>query len=140
MKDYRLAALGEEPDLVLWVVCMTPLRYSVILECLDGVLRVSPSKQEGRGWPWSSNASTMNDQFEFRCCVIYSYAAHIAAIRAPRHQSPPHGKARSFGDRRWTAKPMPLLKCQLLRQLHRRWWWDTRVLSPFSRPVTGLNL
>ena len=41
MKDYRLAALEEEPDLVLWVVCMTPLRYSVILECLDGVLRVS---------------------------------------------------------------------------------------------------
>ena len=50
MKDYGFAALEEEPDLVLWVVCMTPLRYSVILECLDGVLRVSPSKQEGRGW------------------------------------------------------------------------------------------
>ena len=48
-------------------------------------------------------------------------------LRGPWHESVPYGRATSFGGRRSTAKPVPLLKCKLLGQLHRRWGWDIRI-------------
>ena len=59
--------------------------------------------------------------------LVFVYRLRNVLLRATCHQNVPRGRAASFAERRSTAKLVPLLKCKLLGQLHRRWGWDIRI-------------